>query len=188
MALPQQRWRRALLLAAVAVSALIVALNLLRINGFVYGSAVSYLDGMDVTAWGSLGHTLALIVGLPAWGKLSDLYGRRSLWLAALAVVMIGAALAGTSQAMEQLILGRIVQGLGSGGLVAVAPALIADLFPPSTRAKWQGAWTGGVGSSSRSSGSAASRCLPPGSACPRVGLTPAQRSTSPACAPPPGP
>ena len=142
MALPQQRWRRTLLVLALVLSALIVALNLLRINGFVYGSAVSYLDGMDVTAWGSLGHTLALIVGLPAWGKLSDLYGRRSPWLAALAVVMIGAAVAGTSQAMEQLILGRIVQGLGSGGLVAVAPALIADLFPPSTRAKWQGAWT----------------------------------------------
>ncbi len=140
--LPRQRSRRALLLVAAAVSALLVAHDLLRINGFVYGSAASYLDGMDVRNWGSSGHTLAFIVGLPTWGKLSDLYGRRPLWMASLAVVMIGALLAGTSQVMEQLIIGRIVQGLGSGGLVAMALALIADLFPPVSRAKWQGAWT----------------------------------------------
>ena len=139
---PQSRWLRVLLFAAVAASALLVALDLLRINGFVYGSAASYLDGMDVRNWGSSGHTLALIVGLPTWGKLSDLYGRRPLWLAALAVVMVGALLAGTSQVMEQLIIGRIVHGLGSGGLVAMAVALIADLFPPASRARWQGAWT----------------------------------------------
>ena len=140
--LPKARWLRVLLIAAMAASALLVARDLLRINGFVYGSAVSYLDGMDVGNWGRSGHTLALIVGLPTWGKLSDLYGRRPLWLASLAVVMVGALLAGTSQAMEQLVLGRIVHGLGSGGLVAMATALIADLFPPSSRGKWQAAWT----------------------------------------------
>lgn len=140
--LRQSRWLRVLLIAAVAASALLVARDLLRINGFVYGSAASYLDGMDVRNWGSSGHTLALIVGLPTWGRLSDVYGRRPLWLAALGVVMIGALLAGTSQLMEQLIIGRIAQGLGSGGLLIMSLAVIADLFPPSSRAKWQAAWT----------------------------------------------
>ena len=144
--LGQSRWLRVLLFAAVAASALLVARDLLRINGFVYGSAVSYLDGMDIRNWGSAGHTLALIVGLPTWGKLSDLYGRRPLWLAALGLVMFGALLAGTGQLMEQLIIGRIVHGLGSGGLLAMSAALIADLFAPASRAKWQGAWTALLG------------------------------------------
>ena len=98
-----------------------------------------------------VGHTIAWMVGLPLWGKLSDVYGRRRTWLAAMALFLAGAAGTATSQELIQLTISRLAQGLGVGAIFALGPALIGGLYPPSERAKRQGAfvavlWLGFIG------------------------------------------
>jgi EmrB/QacA subfamily drug resistance transporter len=84
-------------------------------------------------------YLLTSTVMIPIYGKLSDLYGRKPIMIFALTVFLLGSALCGTSQNMTMLILFRGFQGLGAGGLMSMAIAIIGDLFSPRERAKWQG-------------------------------------------------
>lgn len=84
-------------------------------------------------------YLLTSTVMVPIYGKLSDLIGRKPIILFALIVFLVGSALAGTSQTMTMLIGFRGFQGLGGGGLIAMATAIIGDLFSPRERARWQG-------------------------------------------------
>lgn len=131
--------QRALVIVAVVVGVMFAALDQLIVITAM-PRVVADLGGLADFAWVFTGYTLVSTVSLPVWGKLSDIYGRRRLWLAGLALFMTGSAIAGASQEMVQLIVSRGVQGLGAGALMALGPALIGDLFPPSERAKWQGA------------------------------------------------
>jgi EmrB/QacA subfamily drug resistance transporter len=76
---------------------------------------------------------------MPLFGKLSDLYGRRRLFLAAIGTFTAGSALCGAAATMPQLIAARAVQGLGAGGLFALAQAIFGDLFSPAERGRMQG-------------------------------------------------
>ncbi|MGH2514342.1 MAG: MDR family MFS transporter, partial [Ktedonobacterales bacterium] len=89
--------------------------------------------------WVITAYLLASTVGVPIYGKLSDIYGRRLFFMAGMVIFLIGSALSGTSQDMTHLILYRAVQGLGAGALMPIAQAIIGDIFPPSERGKWQG-------------------------------------------------
>lgn len=82
---------------------------------------------------------LTSTVTVPIYGKLSDIYGRKWFFLGAIAVFMLGSILSGFSQNMTQLILFRAFQGIGGGALFANAFTIIADLFPPAERGRWQG-------------------------------------------------
>ena len=143
--LPKERWRRALLLVAVVASVLLRAFDL-HIGRNWINAAIENFARPGELIWIRMAHVVAMVVCLPVWGKLSDVYGRRPLWLGALALFMLAAAVAGASQEMVQLNLGLILQGLGSGSLLALGPALIGDLFPPRERAKWLGLWVALVG------------------------------------------
>ncbi|MFC7514589.1 MDR family MFS transporter [Herbaspirillum sp. GCM10030257] len=96
------------------------------------------LQGLDLMAWVVSAYLISAAVVTPVFGKLSDLYGRRITLLSAICLFMLGAACAAISQSMWQLVIARVVQGLGSGGLIAVSQAAIADVVSPRERGRYQ--------------------------------------------------
>lgn len=100
---------------------------------------VGELGGQDQLAWVVSATLLTSTASTPLWGKLSDLYGRRPLFQAAIVVFLLGSVLAGLSQSMGQLIAFRAIQGLGVGGLMALSQAIIGDIVSPRERGRYQG-------------------------------------------------
>ena len=100
---------------------------------------VADLGGADHLSWVVTAYLLASTVTTPLWGKLGDLFGRRVLFLVCIVIFLVGSGLAGTAQTMTQLILYRAVQGVGGGGLMVLAQAIIGDVVPPRERGKYQG-------------------------------------------------
>ena len=107
---------------------------------------VANLGGLNLFAWVFSAYMLASTTITPIGGKLSDIYGRRWVYLAGIVVFMVGSALSGASQSMLQLILSRGVQGLGAGVLFPVTMATIGDLYPPAQRGRMQGLFAGVFG------------------------------------------
>jgi EmrB/QacA subfamily drug resistance transporter len=97
------------------------------------------LQGFADLAWVGTVYLLTSTVTIPIYGKLSDLLGRKQIFLFSIGVFLIGSALSGLAQSMAQLILFRALQGIGAGGLQPIASAVIGDLFPPRERGKWMG-------------------------------------------------
>ncbi|MEK7848887.1 MAG: MDR family MFS transporter, partial [Chloroflexota bacterium] len=110
---------------------------------------VSDLGGFDRFAWVFTAYMLASTAGLPIAGKLSDIYGRKPLYLAGIGVFILGSILSGLSQTMMQLIVFRGLQGLGAAVIMANAFAIVGDIFPPAERGKWQGVFGAVFGISS---------------------------------------
>jgi MFS family permease len=100
---------------------------------------VSELGGLDKLSWVVTAYLLTSTAVTPLWGKLSDLYGRRLIFQTAIGIFLLGSALSGLSQNMEQLIGFRALQGVGGGGLFAIALAIIGDVIPPRERGRYQG-------------------------------------------------
>ncbi len=92
---------------------------------------VQDLKGLEHLSWVVTAYLLTSTVTVPIYGKLSDIFGRKFLFLGAIVVFMLGSALSGISQDMTQLILFRGLQGIGGGALFATAFTIIADLFAP---------------------------------------------------------
>src|SRR6266702_1824006 len=105
---------------------------------------IADLHGFDRYTWVSTAYLLTSTVTVPIYGKLSDLFGRKPIFLFGVVIFLIGSALSGASQSMNELIAFRAFQGLGAGALMPIAIAIIGDLFTPRERGKWQGL-TGGV-------------------------------------------
>ncbi len=105
---------------------------------------IADLNGFSEYTWVTTAYLLTSTVMVPIYGKLSDLYGRKGILIFAVIVFLIGSWLSGAAQTMTMLILFRGFQGLGAGGLMSMAIAIIGDLFTPRERAKWQGV-TGAV-------------------------------------------
>jgi EmrB/QacA subfamily drug resistance transporter len=100
---------------------------------------ITDLGGNDLYTWAFTSYLLTSTISGPLYGKLSDLFGRRPVFLFGIGVFMIGSLLAGLSQEMWQLVVARGVQGLGAGALFPIALAVLADLFAPSERGRYQG-------------------------------------------------
>jgi len=103
-------------------------------------TVVADIGGMAAYAWIFTAYMAPLTVTGPLWGKLSDLYGRRRMYLMSVSVFVLGSALAGMSPSMNWMIGARIFQGIGAGGLAPLGQATLADLYGPKERAKLQ-AW-----------------------------------------------
>src|ERR687898_241598 len=97
------------------------------------------LGGLDHLAWVITAYLLAETVATPVYGKLGDLYGRKRLFQSAIIVFLVGSALSGVASSMGMLIAFRAVQGVGAGGLIVLAQALVADIVSPRERGRYQG-------------------------------------------------
>jgi EmrB/QacA subfamily drug resistance transporter len=97
------------------------------------------LAGNDLYVWAITIYLLTSTISVPFWGKLSDLYGRKPIFLTGIVIFLVGSALSGLSQNMGMLILFRGIQGIGAGSLFPVALAVIGDMFTPAERGKYQG-------------------------------------------------
>jgi MFS family permease len=81
--------------------------------------------------WIGSAFLLAAAVVAPSWGKLSDIWGRKSILQITIAVFFLGSVLSATAVSLSMLIVGRTIQGLGAGGLLALVNIVVGDLFPP---------------------------------------------------------
>ena len=100
---------------------------------------VGDLGGLNHLSWVVTSYMLASTVSTPLYGKLGDLYGRKLLFQAAIIMFLIGSVLSGLSQNMFELIAFRALQGLGAGGLMVGAQAIIGDVVPPAARGRYMG-------------------------------------------------
>ena len=123
--------------------AVMVGIFLAALDQTVVGTAlpriITDLGGNNLYTWAFTAYLLTSTISGPLYGKLSDLFGRRPIFLFGIGVFMFGSLLAGLSQEMWQLVAARGVQGLGAGALFPIALAVIGDLFAPSERGKYQG-------------------------------------------------
>src|SRR5438477_2146410 len=124
-------------------SGLMVTLLLAALDQTIVATAlpriVGELGGITQYSWVFTAYMLATTVTVPLYGKLGDIYGRRPLFLAAIAIFLFGSALCGAAQGMTQLVVFRAVQGLGAGGLFPLALATIGNIVPPRDRGRYQG-------------------------------------------------
>src|SRR5436853_2801067 len=100
---------------------------------------ISELGDLSLYAWEFSAFLIVQTVTIPIFGKLSDLYGRKRLFLLGVIVFMAGSVLSGASQSIVELILFRAVQGLGFGAFVPTTIAIAGDMFPPERRGRVQG-------------------------------------------------
>lgn len=122
-------------------AALLTAMLLASLDQMIFSTAlptiVGELNGLEHMAWVTTAYILAATVVMPLYGKLGDLFGRRLIFIAAIGLFTLGSVVAALSQDMSMLIAGRAVQGLGGGGLMILAQAIIADLVPARERGKY---------------------------------------------------
>ena len=97
------------------------------------------LGGFDWLAWVVSGYLVAVAVATPIYGKLGDLYGRRLMLSAAIGIFLAASALCALSNSMGMLVVGRVLQGLGGGGLISISQGIIADVVSPRERGRYQG-------------------------------------------------
>jgi EmrB/QacA subfamily drug resistance transporter len=100
---------------------------------------VGDLGGLNHLSWVVTSYLLASTVSTPLWGKLGDLYGRKAFFQGAIVIFLVGSVLSGLSQNLNELIAFRAIQGLGAGGLIVGAQAIIGDIVPPRERGRYTG-------------------------------------------------
>jgi EmrB/QacA subfamily drug resistance transporter len=123
--------------------AVLLGIFLAALDQTIVGTAlpviVTELQGNELYTWAFTSYLLTATVSGPIYGKLSDIFGRRPLFLFGVAVFLLGSILCGLSQNMAMFIGFRGLQGLGAGALFPIALAIIGDIFSPSERGKYQG-------------------------------------------------
>ena len=124
------------------ITALMLTLLLEALDQTVVGTAlpkiIGTLQGFDRYTWAITSYALASTTMIPIVGKLSDQFGRKWFLITGTAIFLIGSALSGASQTMNQFIAFRALQGFGAGIGIALAFVVVADMFPPAERVKWQ--------------------------------------------------
>jgi EmrB/QacA subfamily drug resistance transporter len=132
--------RRAVLLI---IGALMTGMSLAALDQTIVSTAlptiVGDLKGGSHIAWVITAYLLATTVSTPLWGKLGDQYGRKIFFQASIVIFLAGSVLAGLSQSMIELIAFRAIQGLGSGGLMVGAQAIVGDIVSPRERGRYVG-------------------------------------------------
>ncbi|MGP3959351.1 MDR family MFS transporter [Nonomuraea sp. 3N208] len=140
----------------VVLPGLMLAMVLAMLDNMIVGTAmpriVGELGGLSQLSWVVTAYVLGTTVSTPIWGKIGDLYGRKSIFIISIVIFMIGSALCGMAGSsmfggpgggMAELIAFRAVQGLGAGGLMVNVMAIIGDLVPPRERGQYQGIMAG---------------------------------------------
>ena len=122
---------------------LMIAMLLASLDQTIFSTAlptiVGELNGVDHMLWVTTAYILASTIMMPVYGKLGDLIGRKNIFIAAITLFMAGSVIGGPAGTMTWLIIGRAVQGLGGGGLMILAMAIIADVVPARQRGRYMG-------------------------------------------------
>ena len=125
----------------VVLVGLMAGVLLAALDQSIVGTAlpriVSELGGLDKLAWVVTAYLLTATAATPLWGKISDLYGRRPIFQAAILIFLAGSVMCGLSQNLPQLVAFRAIQGIGGGGLMALAFSIIGDIIPPRERGRY---------------------------------------------------
>ncbi|MBG0740788.1 MFS transporter [Paeniglutamicibacter antarcticus] len=129
---------RLLIIGALMLGMLLAALDQ-TIVATALPTIAGDLGGLNHLSWIVTAYLLASTALTPLWGKLGDLYGRKIFFLAAIVIFLVGSVLAGISTSMGELIAFRAIQGVGGGGLMVGAQAIIGDVVSPRERGKYQG-------------------------------------------------
>ena len=120
-----------------------VTMLLASLDQMIFSTAlptiVGELNGVNHMLWVTTAYILASTITLPVYGKLGDLIGRKGLFITAISIFIVGSIIGGLAHDMNWLIAGRAVQGLGGGGLLILAQAIIADVVPARERGKYMG-------------------------------------------------
>ena len=127
-----------MIFAALMLGMLLAALDQ-TIVATALPTIVGDLGGLDHLSWVVTAYLLASTVSTPIYGKLGDMFGRKPLFQAAIVIFLVGSMLSGLSQSMAQLIGFRALQGVGAGGLMVGAQAIIGDIVPPRERGRYMG-------------------------------------------------
>ena len=127
----------------VVFTGLVLVMLLAALDSTIVATAlptiVGELGGLEKLSWVVTSYLLAQTVVTPLYGKLGDLYGRKGVLQTAVVIFLVGSALCGLSHSMLQLIAFRVIQGLGGGGLMVTAMAVVGDIVPPRDRGRYQG-------------------------------------------------
>ncbi len=136
----------------VVLPGILLATMLAMLDNLIVGTAmpriVGELGGLTHLSWVVTAFVLGATVSTPIWGKIGDLYGRKNIFIGSIVLFLIGSALCGMAgsdmlggphNGMNELIAFRAIQGLGAGGLIVNAYAIIGDLVPPRERGRYQG-------------------------------------------------
>lgn len=127
----------------VIILALMAGMFLSALDQTIVGTSMRTiaddLDGLSLQAWVTTAYLICSTVSTPIYGKLSDIFGRRPLFIIAISVFLIGSLLAGISHSMYELAIFRAIQGIGAGGLMALPLTIMGDILAPRERAKYQG-------------------------------------------------
>ncbi|HEU4840235.1 MAG TPA: MDR family MFS transporter [Ilumatobacteraceae bacterium] len=130
----------------VVLGALMLAVLLASLETSIIATALPTItgefNGFESYAWVGTAYIVTSAIGTPVLGKLSDLHGRRRIFQVTMLIFLVGSILCGSSQSMGQLIAARAVQGLGGGGIQALAFAIIGDVIPPRERGRYVGYFT----------------------------------------------
>src|SRR6202045_795204 len=138
-AMPGLGRRRILLIIFALMCGMMLAALDQTIVATALPTIVGDLKGGSHIAWVVTAYLLATTVSTPLWGKLGDQYGRKVFFQAAIVIFLAGSVLAGISQSMTELIAFRALQGLGSGGLMVGAQAIVGDIVSPRERGRYVG-------------------------------------------------
>ncbi|MEM6049969.1 MDR family MFS transporter [Erwinia sp. P7711] len=142
---PQEAPSLKLLFSALLLVMLLAALDQ-TIVSTALPTIVGELGGLNQLSWVVIAYTLASTIVVPLYGKFGDLFGRKKVLQISIMLFLLGSALCGVAQNMDQLVLTRALQGLGGGGLMVVSMAAIADVVPPADRGRYQGLFGGVFG------------------------------------------
>jgi EmrB/QacA subfamily drug resistance transporter len=125
------------------LSGLMLGMFLAALDQMIVATAIRTigddLHGLSIQAWVTTSFLITSTIATPLYGKLSDIYGRKPLYLFAIVVFVLGSALCGLSTSMYMLAAFRAFQGIGAGGLMSLALAIVGDIIPPRERARYQG-------------------------------------------------
>jgi EmrB/QacA subfamily drug resistance transporter len=127
----------------LVMSGLMMGMLLAALDQTIVSTALTTISRdfhrLDLYSWVVTSYLLTSTASTPLYGKISDVFGRKRIFQFAIVIFLIGSALSGLSQNMYQLIIFRGVQGLGAGGLMTLAMAIVGDVIPPRERGRYQG-------------------------------------------------
>jgi EmrB/QacA subfamily drug resistance transporter len=125
------------------ISGLMLGMLLAALDQTIVSSAMKtiadHLHGQTIQAWATTAYLITMTISTPLYGKLSDIYGRKPMYLTAISIFTVGSLLCGIAGSMYELAVYRAVQGAGAGGLMSLALAIIADITSPRERSRYQG-------------------------------------------------